>query len=107
MALIVFDSVSKSYSSQTVLHDFSLSVEHGQRVAILGPSGCGKTTILRLVAGFIAPDSGMISIDGEVVSNNGKILQQPEQRRVGMVFQDIALLHTLTVDGALQIGSTA
>ncbi len=107
MALIVFDSVSKSYSSQTVLHDFSLSVEHGQRVAILGPSGCGKTTILRLVAGFIAPDSGTISIDGEVVSNNGKILQQPEQRRVGMVFQDIALWPHLTVAGNLEFGLKA
>src|SRR5262249_50148530 len=68
MALIVFDSVSKAYSGKAVLHDFSLSIEHGQRMAILGPSGCGKTTVLRLLAGFIAPDTGSISIDDEIVA---------------------------------------
>jgi ABC-type Fe3+/spermidine/putrescine transport system ATPase subunit len=57
MAEIAFKSVSKAYSGKTVLHDFSLIVEPGQRVVIVGPSGCGKTTILRLLAGFIAPDT--------------------------------------------------
>ena len=51
MALIVLSSVSKAYSGKIVLHDFSLTVERGERVAILGPSGCGKTTVLRLLAG--------------------------------------------------------
>ena len=90
MAVIVFDAVSKGYSGKTVLHDFSLSVEHGERVSILGPSGCGKTTVLRLLSGFIAPDTGTISIDGETVAANGKILEQPERRHLGMVFQDLA-----------------
>ncbi|HEU5237927.1 MAG TPA: ABC transporter ATP-binding protein [Pyrinomonadaceae bacterium] len=107
MALIVFSSVSKAYSGQTVLHDFSLKVEHAQRVAILGPSGCGKTTVLRLLAGFIAPDTGTISIDGETVAANSKILQQPEQRHLGMVFQDLALWPHLTVEGNLNFGLKA
>jgi iron(III) transport system ATP-binding protein len=107
MALIVFDSVSKAYSGQTVLRDFSLSVEPGQRVAILGPSGCGKTTILRLLAGFIAPEAGSISIDGQVVAKNGKILQQPERRHMGMVFQDLALWPHLTVAENLEFGLKA
>jgi ABC-type sugar transport system ATPase subunit len=107
MALIVFDCVSKAYSGQTALHDFSLTVEPGQRVAILGPSGCGKTTVLRLLAGFIAPDAGTISIDGQVVAKNGKILQQPEQRHIGMVFQDLALWPHLTVAGNLEFGLKA
>jgi len=107
MALIVFNSVSKSYSGKTAVYDFSLSVEHGQRVAILGPSGCGKTTVLRLLAGFIAPDTGTISIDGKVVAANGKILQEPEQRHVGMVFQDLALWPHLTVEGNLEFGLKA
>ena len=107
MALIVFDCVSKAYSGQTALRDFSLTVEPGQRVAILGPSGCGKTTVLRLLAGFIAPDAGTISIDGQVVANNGKILQQPEQRHLGMVFQDLALWPHLTVAGNLEFGLKA
>ena len=73
MAVIAFKSVSKAYSGKTALHDFSLIVETGQRVVIVGPSGCGKTTVLRLLAGFIAPDTGTISIDGHVVSADGKI----------------------------------
>jgi len=107
MALIVFDSVSKAYSGKAVLHDFSLSIEHGQRMAILGPSGCGKTTVLRLLAGFIAPDTGSISIDDEIVANNGKILQQPEQRHIGMVFQDLALWPHLTVAENVEFGLKA
>jgi iron(III) transport system ATP-binding protein len=107
MALIVFNSVSKCYSGNTVIRDFSLSVEDGERVAILGPSGCGKTTILRLLAGFIAPDTGAILIDGEIVAANGKILRQPEQRHVGMVFQDLALWPHLTVEGNLDFGMKA
>ena len=107
MALIVFDSVSKAYSGQTALRDFSLKLEHGQRVAILGPSGCGKTTVLRLLAGFIAPHAGTISIDGQVVANHGKILQQPEQRHIGMVFQDLALWPHLTVAGNVEFGLKA
>lgn len=107
MAVIVFNAVSKGYSGKTVLHDFSLSVERGERVAILGPSGCGKTTVLRLLAGFIGPDTGAISIDGEVVATNGKILQQPERRHLGMVFQDLALWPHLTVAGNLEFGLKA
>ena len=107
MALIVFTSVSKAYSDKTALRDFSLSVEPGQRVAILGPSGCGKTTVLRLLAGFIAPDAGTISIDGKVVAKDGKILQQPEQRHIGMVFQDLALWPHLTVAGNLEFALKA
>jgi iron(III) transport system ATP-binding protein len=107
MALIVFDSVSKIYSGKTVLRNFSLSVERRERVAILGPSGCGKTTVLRLLAGFIAPDTGTISIDGQVVANHGKIFVQPEQRHIGMVFQDLALWPHLSVEGNLEFGLKA
>ena len=107
MAIISFSSVSKAYSGKTALHDFSLIVEPGERVSILGPSGCGKTTVLRLLAGFIAPSTGTISIDGEVVAANGKILQQPEQRHMGMVFQDLALWPHLTVEGNLEFGLKA
>jgi len=107
MAVIVFNAVSKGYSGKTVLHDFSLNVEDGERVTILGPSGCGKTTVLRLLAGFIEPDTGTISIDGKVVATSGKILQQPERRHVGMVFQDLALWPHLTVAGNLEFGLKA
>lgn len=107
MALIVLSSVSKAYASRIVLHDFSLIVERGERVAILGPSGCGKTTVLRLLAGFIAPDTGTIAIDGELVAAGGQILQEPERRHVGMVFQDLALWPHLTVEGNVEFGLRA
>jgi ABC-type sugar transport system ATPase subunit len=107
MAIISFDSVSKTYQGKAALHDFSLDVESGQRVVILGPSGCGKTTVLRLLAGFIAPDTGSISIDGQVVASAGRVLRQPEQRHLGMVFQDLALWPHLTVEGNLEFGLKA
>ena len=107
MAIIAFNSVSKAYQGKTVLQDFSLVVEPGQRFVILGPSGCGKTTVLRLLAGFIAPDVGTISIDGRIVADTGKILQSPEERHLGMVFQDLALWPHLTVEGNLEFGLKA
>ena len=107
MAIIVFNSVSKAYQDKAVLHDLSLVVEPGQRVVILGPSGCGKTTVLRLLAGFIAPDTGPISIDGRRVAAAGEILRPPEERNLGMVFQDLALWPHLTVEGNLEFGLKA
>lgn len=58
MSIVGIDSVSKSYNGERVLDTVSLESEEGERIVILGPSGCGKTTILRLIAGFIAPDTG-------------------------------------------------
>lgn len=107
MGVVEFDSVSKSYRGKAVLEDFSLLVEAGERVVILGPSGCGKTTVLRLLAGFIAPDSGSISIDGEVVAAAGIVIQPPERRGLGMVFQDMALWPHITVEGNLMFGLKA
>ena len=87
--------------------DFSLWLGKGERIAILGHSGCGKTTVLRLLAGFIAPDSGSISIGEEVVAADGEIIKEPEKRNLGMVFQDLALWPHLTVKGNLEFGLKA
>ena len=107
MKIIEFKNVSKYYKSSAAVKDFSLEVEKGERLAILGHSGSGKTTILRLLAGFIAPDRGSILIDGEVVASEGKILKEPELRNLGMVFQDLALWPHLTVKGNLEFGLKA
>jgi len=107
MALISIENIMKRYGNQTILNGVSLEVESGARVVILGPSGCGKTTLLRLLAGFIAPDSGKIQIDGQTVAADGRILLPPEKRNVGMVFQDLALWPHLTVKGNLEFGLKA
>ncbi|MBW3669292.1 MAG: ABC transporter ATP-binding protein, partial [Actinobacteria bacterium] len=64
--------------------------------AILGPSGCGKTTTLRMIAGFETPDRGIVRIGDRVVAGPG-VLVPPNQRRVGMVFQQLALFPHLDV----------
>jgi ABC-type Fe3+/spermidine/putrescine transport system ATPase subunit len=107
MSLVEFDCVSKSYNGRSVLEDFSLVVEERERLVLLGPSGCGKTTLLRLLAGFIAPDSGRILLAGKQVSVEGKILRQPEDRQIGMVFQDLALWPHMTVRENIEFGLKA
>ncbi len=107
MGLIAFESVSKSYNIRSVIEDFYLEIGKKERLVILGPSGCGKTTVLRLLAGFIAPDAGRIVIEEEVVAANGKNLREPEERNLGMVFQDLALWPHLSVKGNLEFGLKA
>jgi ABC-type Fe3+/spermidine/putrescine transport system ATPase subunit len=107
MKIINIDSVSKHYNGEKVLDHISLEIEEGERVVILGPSGCGKTTILRLIAGFIAPDTGGISLEGEVACREGRNIIPPEQRNLGMVFQDLALWPHLSVKGNIAFGLKA
>ncbi len=107
MNIIEFKSVSKSYNAKRAIQDLTLEIEEGERIVVLGPSGCGKTTLLRLLAGFIPPDSGTIAIDGEVVAAEGRNLKEPEDRNLGMVFQDLALWPHLTVKGNLEFGLKA
>lgn len=107
MKSIVFKSISKLYAGKPAVLEFSLEIPKGQRLVILGPSGCGKTTVLRLLAGFITPDKGSIEIDGQVVAKDGKNLKEPEERQLGMVFQDLALWPHLTAKGNLEFGLKA
>ena len=107
MSGIVFKSVSKSYNSRPAICNFSLTISRGERIVILGHSGCGKTTLLRLLAGFITPDKGIIEIDGQVVAAEGRNVQEPEKRNLGMVFQDLALWPHLTAKGNLDFGLKA
>jgi iron(III) transport system ATP-binding protein len=106
-AAIELDRVSLTLGSRRVLEDVSLQIRHGELVALLGPSGSGKTSILRVVLGFLAPATGVVRIDGEKVSADGRILRPPEERGVAMVFQDLALWPHLTVAGNLNFGLAA
>ena len=93
--------VTKRYGSRPVVDRVSLEVASGEALVILGPSGCGKTTLLRLVAGLDVPDEGEIGLDGRQVARAGHSLVPPYDRRIGFVFQDLALWPHLTVRGNL------
>ena len=95
-SMIRLVAVTKRFGDTIAVDATSFCVDRGEVVALLGPSGCGKTTLLRLVAGFERPDAGTVEIDGRTVSR-GVSWVPPEQRRVGMVFQDYALFPHLTV----------
>ena len=69
MAFLSLRGLSKSFGETCAVFDFSLDVEHGECVAILGPSGCGKSTTLNLIAGFLTPDKGEITIDGRCIND--------------------------------------
>jgi iron(III) transport system ATP-binding protein len=94
--MIRIDGVTKRFASVVAVNGALLDVRRGEIVALLGPSGCGKTTLLRAIAGFEQPDAGTIEIDGRRVSGGGARVA-PEDRQVGMVFQDYALFPHLTV----------
>ena len=89
--MIELRNLSFSYEDNIILKDINLAVSNNERLVLLGSSGSGKTSLLRLIAGFIAPASGEILIDGDIVSKEGKLIVPPDKREVAMVFQDLAL----------------
>ncbi len=97
--IIELRAVSKTYASAgkgvAALNAISLTLRRGRLLALLGPSGCGKTTALRLIAGLEAPDAGEIWLNGQCVAGPSDWVP-PEQRNIGMVFQDYALFPHLT-----------
>ncbi|MDY6891702.1 MAG: ABC transporter ATP-binding protein [Pseudomonadota bacterium] len=91
------------YSAQPVLSDLSLAIEPGEIACLLGPSGCGKTTLLRAVAGFVAPRAGEIWLGDRLLSSAaGQV--PPEGRGMGMVFQDYALFPHLNIADNIAFG---
>jgi iron(III) transport system ATP-binding protein len=98
---IAITSVSKRFGSHLALDDISLEIAFGEAAVILGPSGCGKTTLLRLIAGLEVPDAGQVTLNGSVVATAGRVIVPPHQRRLGFVFQDLALWPHLTVQDNL------
>jgi iron(III) transport system ATP-binding protein len=94
--MIAVEAVTKRFGAVAAVDRASLTLERGEFVALLGPSGCGKTTLLRLIAGFEAPDEGSISLAGRTAAGPGAWIP-PERRAAAMVFQDYALFPHLTV----------
>jgi putative spermidine/putrescine transport system ATP-binding protein/putrescine transport system ATP-binding protein len=92
-------NVGKHFARLWAVSGISFAVRKGQIVALLGPSGCGKTTILRMIAGFLAPDTGAIRIGGRDMAG-----VPPYRRNIGLVFQDYALFPHLTVEQNIAYG---
>jgi putrescine transport system ATP-binding protein len=99
MALLELRAVEKRFAASAAVDRVSLAVERGEFFALLGPSGCGKTTLLRLIAGFEAPDAGAILIDGSEVT-----AVPPYARPVNMMFQSYALFPHLDVAANIAFG---
>lgn len=100
--MITLDEVSLSYGSVRALDRLSLEVGEREVLALLGPSGGGKTSVLRVVLGLVAPDAGVVRLDGEVASTARRIVRPPEERGLAVVFQDLALWPHLSVRGQLE-----
>ena len=90
---IVLDGVGKRYGEFTAVANVSLAIHKGEMFALVGASGCGKTTLLRMLAGFVTPTAGRITIDGADM-----IDVPPYERPVNMMFQSYALFPHMTVD---------
>lgn len=91
-ATVVFQNIAKRYGSIEAVSPTSLKIEAGEFFAIIGPSGSGKSTLLGIVAGFVAPTGGSISVDGHDI-----VSRPPYHRNFGMVFQNYALFPHMSV----------
>ncbi len=101
--IVRLDGVCKSFGGHTVLEGIQLGLPAGTLTAVVGASGCGKTTLLRLIAGFEAPDGGTVTIAGREVAGPTTFVA-PHRRDVGYVAQDGALFPHLSVGQNIAYG---
>lgn len=103
--ILTLEGISKSYSAAQgpAVNQIGFVLAQGEILGLLGPSGCGKTTLLRIIAGFERPQSGQVQLAGQFVCGPGQWLP-PEQRAIGMVFQDFALFPHLSVGDNVAFG---
>ncbi|QBD78703.1 ABC transporter ATP-binding protein [Ktedonosporobacter rubrisoli] len=99
MAQLVLENISKRLGNKLVVNDLNLEVRTGEMVCLLGASGCGKTTTLRMIAGFLQPDTGRILLDGAPITN-----LPAERRPTAMVFQQYALWPHMNVFNNIAFG---
>jgi iron(III) transport system ATP-binding protein len=101
--ILELDGVTKEFSAETAVDGVSLQVERGELLTLLGPSGCGKTTTLRLLAGLETPTAGTVQLNEDCVATADSATD-PEERDVGIVFQDFALFPHLSVRENIAFG---
>ena len=92
-----------SLGDTALFSGLGFKIQRGEIACLLGPSGCGKTTVLRVIAGFLKPDSGSVILQGKEISSPSYLLP-PEKRRISMVFQDYALFPHMTVEENIGFG---
>ena len=95
--IIVFDDVSISFDGRWVLENVSFSVGRGQTLCILGRSGVGKSVSLRILMGFLKPDSGSIRVEGQEITGLNEEGLRAIRKRITMVFQNGALFDSMSV----------
>jgi phospholipid/cholesterol/gamma-HCH transport system ATP-binding protein len=95
--MIEVKNLYKSYGEKGVLSDISLSVAHGQSVAVVGKSGAGKSVLLRCLLGLVKPDAGTIYVDNKLINTMNFQQLQSIRSKIGMVFQFGALFDSMTV----------
>lgn len=103
MSSLEISHLQVSFGAKVILDDLSFSLKEGQIAALLGPSGCGKTTLLRSIAGLIAPDAGTIRFGKQLVSLSTLVMPS-HKRKIGYVPQDGALFPHLTIAENISFG---
>lgn len=101
--MLTLSDIEIKYHQRTIVKGLGLHLEPGEIGCLLGPSGCGKTTLLRAIAGFEPLHSGSIKLNDRLLSDT-RLQLPPEQREVGMVFQDFALFPHLTIFANIAFG---
>lgn len=97
--IIDLKDISVSFDGEPVLNNINLYIRDNEFITLLGPSGCGKTTTLRIIGGFLKPDTGRVIFNGEDITN-----LPPNKRQLNTVFQNYALFPNLTIAENIAFG---
>ncbi|HNX93702.1 MAG TPA: ABC transporter ATP-binding protein [Holophaga sp.] len=97
--LIDVVNLSKAFGPKVVLSNVNLSVKEGESLVVLGGSGTGKTVLLRNIMGLLTPDSGHVSVDGNIIHQLKRDELFQVRKKIGMCFQMAALFDSMTVEG--------
>ena len=95
--IIRIKNITKSFDERIILDGINMTVERGKTTVIMGASGCGKSTLLYHIIGYLKPDKGEIWIDNKEITNMGEEELNECRKKFGMLFQNSALLNSLTV----------
>lgn len=96
-AVLEIQHLNKSFGSNDVLKDFSMTLSKGENLAVLGKSGSGKSVLIKCIVGLIEPDAGSISVFGKLIDDLSHEELDQVRARIGFLFQSNALYDSMTV----------